>query len=114
MNQSSSHAEQPPQSQAERMAAIEATEALWPTLRADSPQIRALLENKLSRQMQRFIAEHRNFAEIFVTDPEGRLIAATQKTSDIIPLALRLFQSLEACSCLSAKAIAEVVQRPAF
>lgn len=75
-------AEQPAQSEAERMAAIEATEALWPSLAPDSPQLQALLHNDLSRQMQAFIAEHRNFAEIFITDREGRLIAATQKTSD--------------------------------
>ncbi len=77
-----SHVAQPQQSEAERMAAIEATEALWPTLTAESPQIQGLLQNNLSRQMQLFIAEHRNFAEIFITDREGRLIAATQKTSD--------------------------------
>ena len=79
---SATDTEQTPRSEAARVAAIEATEALWPTLTPDSPQLQALLHNDLSQQMQAFITEHRNFAEVFITDREGRLIAATQKTSD--------------------------------
>ena len=74
--------EQPGLDEAERSAAIQAIEALWPTLSPDSPRLQALLQNELSLQMQAFIANNQNFAEIFITDRMGRLIAATQKTSD--------------------------------
>ena len=73
---------QPAWDEAEDVAAIQATEALWPTLNPDSPRLQALLQNELSLQMQAFIANNPHFAEIFITDQMGRLIAATQKTSD--------------------------------
>lgn len=76
------NSKQPVLSEVERMAVIQATEAVWPSLTADSPRMQALLQNSLSRQLQAFIANHRNFAEILITDRDGRLIAATQKTSD--------------------------------
>jgi sigma-B regulation protein RsbU (phosphoserine phosphatase) len=62
--------------------AIQATEALWPTLSNDSPRLQALLQNELALQMQAFMRKNPYFAEIFITDKMGRLIAATQKTSD--------------------------------
>jgi len=73
---------QPAWDEAEDVAAIQATEALWPTLNPDSPRLQALLQNELSLKMQAFIANNPHFAEIFITDQMGRLIAATQKTSD--------------------------------
>ena len=74
--------EQPGLDEAERSAAIQAIEALWPKLSPDSPRLQALLQNELSLQMQSFMASNQHFAEIFITDRMGRLIAATQKTSD--------------------------------
>ncbi len=81
-NVEADHAIQSGLSETERMAEIEATEALWPTLTPDSARIQALLQNDLSLQMQAFMASNQHFAEIFITDRIGRLIAATQKTSD--------------------------------
>jgi len=73
---------QPAWDEAEDIAAIQAIEALWPSLSSDSQHLQALLQNELSLQMQAFIANNPHFAEIFITDRIGRLIAATQKTSD--------------------------------
>ncbi|MDG1242877.1 MAG: SpoIIE family protein phosphatase [Opitutae bacterium] len=74
-------AARPDQIEAKRNA-IQATEALWPTLGPDSPILQALLQNELSLQIQKFMANNLHFAEIFITDRMGRLIASTQKTSD--------------------------------
>jgi sigma-B regulation protein RsbU (phosphoserine phosphatase) len=76
------NAEQSTQSEVERMAAVAATETIWPGLRPDSSQIQALLRTPISLQLRAFIEKDRNFAEILITDQYGRLISATQKTSD--------------------------------
>ena len=63
-------------------AAIDALDARWPSLPVDSPELAACLQNDLARQLKEFQKRNPSFAEIMVTDRLGRLIAATNKTSD--------------------------------
>ena len=62
--------------------AIAAIEARWPVLPDDAPEISAFLNNDLASALREFQKQNPNFAEIFVTDRWGRLIAATNRTSD--------------------------------
>ena len=63
-------------------ASMESMDARWPSLPEDSPEIAACLQNDLASQLREFQKRNPNFAEILVTDQLGRLIAATNKTSD--------------------------------
>src|SRR4029434_5140927 len=61
---------------------VDAIEARWPTMAADDPFMRAILTNEIAGQLNSFRALHQAFAEILVTDGNGRLLASTDKTSD--------------------------------
>ena len=63
-------------------ASIDALDARWASLPEDAPELAACLQNGLARQLKEFQKRNPNFAEIMVTDSLGRLIAATNKTSD--------------------------------
>lgn len=54
----------------------------WPSLPADSPEILAVTRNPLARELQAFQRVNPIFSEILIADSQGRLIAATEKTSD--------------------------------
>jgi phosphoserine phosphatase RsbU/P len=73
---------QPQLNGAEFKAAIDAIEARWPSLPADSPEMSAVLDNDIARHLKEFQRRNPSFAEIFLTDRQGRLLAATNKTSD--------------------------------
>ena len=68
----------PPLSQAE----IDKIEAAWPKLPDTDPQIAACLQNEIARRWQAVARDQRRFAEVMITDLSGRLVAATNKTSD--------------------------------
>jgi signal transduction histidine kinase len=70
--------EVPPLSQAQ----IDKIEAAWPALPASDPLIHACLENEIARRWQSVARDQRRFAEVMITDLSGRLVAATNKTSD--------------------------------
>ena len=55
----------------------------WESLHADDPQLRALLDNTGSVDLRKFQGLYPELAEILVTDINGRLVAATGKTTDI-------------------------------
>lgn len=57
-------------------------ESRWPQLRSDAGLLREILENPTSQFLRRQNEVHATFREILVTDEVGRLIAATNKTSD--------------------------------
>lgn len=63
-------------------ASIDALDARWASLPENAPEVAACLQNDLARQLREFQKRNPNFAEIIVTDQLGRLIAATNKTSD--------------------------------
>lgn len=58
-------------------------EEIWTSLPADDPQLLAILKNPGSDSLRNYQAFHPNTAEIFATDTNGRLVAATSKTSDV-------------------------------
>lgn len=60
----------------------DALDARWPGLAADAPEVAACLQNDLARQLRDFQKRNPSFSEILVTDRLGRLVAATNKTSD--------------------------------
>jgi serine phosphatase RsbU (regulator of sigma subunit) len=70
------------ESHEEMKTVVDAIEARWPTMTPDDPFLRAILTNEIAGQLNSFRALHPVFAEIFVTDANGRLLAATDKTSD--------------------------------
>ena len=72
----------PALTEAEFAARIQQIEARWPTLDATSPELRDVLANDMARHLEEFRALHPLFAEIFVTDIKGQLVASTEKTSD--------------------------------
>jgi len=61
---------------------IAAIEQRWPALAPDGPELRPLLQNPLAARLRHFQTSHPHFAEMLLTDAGGRLIAATQKSSD--------------------------------
>lgn len=67
---------------AELTAQVAEIEKKWPQLHTDDPLVQGILNNEIARQLIAFRARHRMFAEIFVTDARGSLLAATRKTSD--------------------------------
>jgi signal transduction histidine kinase len=68
-----------PPSDAGEIAAIEAA---WPDLSDEEPPLRDILENALAANWQAVQRQQPRFAEIMITDITGRLIAASNKTSD--------------------------------
>jgi serine phosphatase RsbU (regulator of sigma subunit) len=54
----------------------------WSSLATDSPEILAVTRNPLARELQAFQRVNPIFSEILVADNQGRLIAATEKTTD--------------------------------
>jgi signal transduction histidine kinase len=70
--------ERPPLSQSE----IDAIERRWPGLRADDPLLKACLDNEVAARWSSVARGEPRFAEVMVTDATGRLVAATDKTSD--------------------------------
>lgn len=54
----------------------------WPSLATSDARLNAVLSNPGSRSLQRFGVLHPEVAEVLVTDSLGRLIAATNKTTD--------------------------------
>lgn len=61
---------------------IDKIEAAWPMLRPGDGLLRDCLENELARRWQAVARSQRRFAEAMVTDAVGRVVAATDKTSD--------------------------------
>ena len=61
---------------------VAALEKIWPTLKLEDKSLANILNNPLSRRLQRLQKKHPMFAEIFLTDLQGCLIASTNKTSD--------------------------------
>lgn len=57
-------------------------DALWPTLRLDSPQVQAVLNNALAARLRAFGRKNWIFAELIVADRGGKLVAATSRPGD--------------------------------
>jgi sigma-B regulation protein RsbU (phosphoserine phosphatase) len=57
-------------------------EAAWASLSAEDPRVRAVLENSLAAKLRIFQQANPLAVELLVADAEGRLVAATGKTSD--------------------------------
>jgi hypothetical protein len=55
---------------------------LWKTLPLDSPEVQSVLHNELAAKLRAFQRANPLFVEILVADSEGRLLAATGKTTD--------------------------------
>jgi serine phosphatase RsbU (regulator of sigma subunit) len=73
---------QPKLTDAEFAAHIQQLEARWPAFDVTAPELRRVLANDIARRLEEFRSLHPLFAEIFVTDIKGQLVAATGKTSD--------------------------------
>jgi serine phosphatase RsbU (regulator of sigma subunit) len=67
---------------AEVMRETRAIEDIWPSLTPSDERLRAVLDNPGADSLHRFGALHPEVAEVLVTDALGRLIAATNKSSD--------------------------------
>jgi signal transduction histidine kinase len=61
---------------------ISEIERRWPNLAEDDPLLKPILDNRLARRWQTVHDYQRRFAEVLITDASGRLVAATNKTSD--------------------------------
>lgn len=57
-------------------------EMSWPDLDAGDPFLEKILENDASKSLRRFISKNPQAAEILIADDEGRVVAATRKSSD--------------------------------
>jgi len=55
---------------------------IWPSLPPDDPRLLAVLVNPGATSIQRYQALHPEVAEVLATDVLGRLVAATNKSSD--------------------------------
>lgn len=62
--------------------AIPRMEAEWPKMRADDPGMLVILDNPASRFLQRYTKINPAYKEIMVTDFLGRLVAASDRTSN--------------------------------
>ena len=67
---------------AELVKEIGPIEQRWPSLGRDDPLLGGILDNPLSARMRIFQRVNPFFAEALMTDARGRLIAATEKTTD--------------------------------
>jgi signal transduction histidine kinase len=63
-------------------AEVEAVERTWPSLAASDAPLKECLENEVSARWGSVARAERRFAEVMITDASGRLVAATDKTSD--------------------------------
>jgi serine phosphatase RsbU (regulator of sigma subunit) len=61
---------------------IEETEARWPSLQPTDEPLRSILRNPMAEQLVRFQKLNPLFVELMLTDSQGRLIAATNPTTD--------------------------------
>ncbi len=61
---------------------IQEVEARWPKLAAQDAELQAVLTNQIASELRSFEFVCPLFAEIFVTDIKGQLVASTDKTSD--------------------------------
>jgi signal transduction histidine kinase len=61
---------------------IDRIEAAWPKLGPGDDPLRACLNNPIAERWQSVAHSERRFTEVMVTDATGRLVAATNKTSD--------------------------------
>lgn len=68
-----------PELSAEQLQQIEAR---WPTLPANDPLLRSILDNELALRWQAIQRQRPRIAEVLITDRYGRLVAATNRTSD--------------------------------
>lgn len=68
--------------QTDFMAQVEDLDRRWPALDPDSPEVSGLLTNRTAQFIKLYKGSHPLFVEIFVTDRKGRLIAASNKTTD--------------------------------
>ncbi|MGC4014582.1 MAG: SpoIIE family protein phosphatase [Luteolibacter sp.] len=57
-------------------------DASWPSWDVNEPRIQATIRNRGADTLREFLAHHPEVAEAIVTDKEGRLVAANEKTSD--------------------------------
>ena len=71
-----------PVSSAELESAVVRIESDWARMRGDAGVLRQILEHPASQFLRRQNEIHATFREILATDARGRLIAATNKTSD--------------------------------
>lgn len=60
----------------------EKIDSAWANLRPSEPLLQEILSNPVSRQIKIFQMHNPLYSEILVTDAEGRLVAASNKTSD--------------------------------
>lgn len=67
---------------AQNQPEIKALDSRWPQLPPGAPEVLACTQNEIARQLREFQKRNPRFAEILVADDAGRLIAATNKTSD--------------------------------
>ena len=63
---------------------IENIERRWSELGVDDQPLKGILENTLSETLKASSSIEGSFGEIFITDAEGRVVAATNKTSDYL------------------------------
>ncbi len=62
---------------------INSIENIWPRLKDNSPIIREIINNEIAEYIKEYKKrEGEEYAEIFITDTKGAVIAATNKTSD--------------------------------
>ena len=61
---------------------LQQTEKIWTSLKDDDPLIREILGNPGSTSLLRFTAGQKAVAEVLVADLQGRVVAASRKTSD--------------------------------
>ncbi len=63
-------------------ARIEQVESRWPQLETGDAELQAVLTNNMARLLASFREARSHYAEIFVTDIRGQLVASTGKTTD--------------------------------
>ncbi len=71
-----------PRTAAELLDRIDAAEARWPALTPVDPELKAILDNTLAHELADLQKRHPLISELFLTNADGELIAATGKTSD--------------------------------
>lgn len=62
---------------------INSIENIWPRLKENSPILKDIISNRLAEYLKEYKnREGEEYAEIFITDAKGAVIAATNRTSD--------------------------------
>jgi len=64
------------------MTKVNVIDNQWKNLTMDDPIIKQVLDNELSTTLRAFKIVEGSFGEVLVTDSDGRLVAATNKTTD--------------------------------